>query len=263
MESRLTILMYHHIVLSGEQINGMTVTEERLREDLTWLRDHGYITILPRDLAAGTPLPKKAVLITFDDGYASNYHYAFPLLRELNMKATVALIGSMIDSGDPQFLNWDMCREMERSGLVELGSHSYNLHNLDERAGEFVEGGPNGIQRLPQEDQASFEKRVFSDLEQSIARMEQEIGTSMTCFSYPFGVKEPWAESFIQEHFPVTMTVQEGTADLSRGCRDLPRKTVTMERSAADCFSFWDFLREFKHSIWDANVWAGGNERVD
>ena len=58
---KLPVLMYHHVVEDGQECNDMTVTVSRLREDLQWLKDNGYTTILPRELAAGDPLPSKPV----------------------------------------------------------------------------------------------------------------------------------------------------------------------------------------------------------
>jgi len=251
MGQRLTILMYHHLVPTGKAASSMTVTEERFRQDLGWLRDHGYTTVLPRELKAGKPLPRKAVMITFDDGYASNYTYAFPLLREFRMKAAIALVGRIMDSGDPQFLTWDMCREMHNSGLVEFGSHSYDLHNLDERDGMYVEGGSNGIQRLQGEERGAYEARVSSDLTRSQEQIEKELGNSVLFFAYPFGATEPWADEWLQKNFDVTVTTKEGTANLSKGTYQMPRKTITMEHSAEDCLSLWDFLRDVKHAIWE------------
>ena len=66
-------LVYHHVAAGGEECNEMTVTAGRLEEDLRWLAENGYETVLPRELAAEGSLPEKPVLVTFDDGYRSNY----------------------------------------------------------------------------------------------------------------------------------------------------------------------------------------------
>lgn len=78
----LPILMYHDVVEDGQPYNTWTVTAGRFRQDLQWLKDHGYACVLPRELARGHLPRGKAVLITFDDGYESNYRLAFPILKE-------------------------------------------------------------------------------------------------------------------------------------------------------------------------------------
>ena len=132
----LPILMYHDVTDGPTSDNPMVVTTEKLEGDLCWLKENGYHTILPRELTAGEPLPEKPVMITFDDGYVSNYRLLFPLLQKYQMKAAICLIVSLTDE-DPEghgHLTWDMCREMQASGLVEIGSHTYALHNLEQTA---------------------------------------------------------------------------------------------------------------------------------
>lgn len=112
---RFFVLEYHNFTDDPAQATDYTMTISGLRRDLDFLRDRGYTTILPRELAAGqldsgAPLPQKAVLLTFDDGYESNYTLAFPLLREYGAKAAVSLITARIDEGASGFLSWDACR---------------------------------------------------------------------------------------------------------------------------------------------------------
>ncbi len=106
----LPILMYHDVVEDGQPYNTWTVTAGRFRQDLQWLKDHGYACVLPRELAKGHLPRGKAVLITFDDGYESNYRLAFPVLKEFGDKAAIALVTKSVDQGEPGFLTWDMCR---------------------------------------------------------------------------------------------------------------------------------------------------------
>lgn len=145
----LPILMYHDVTDGPTSDNPMVVTTEKLEGDLCWLKENGYHTILPRELTAGEPLPEKPVMITFDDGYVSNYRLLFPLLQKYQMKAAICLIVSLTDE-DPEghgHLTWDMCREMQASGLVEIASHTYALHNLEQN-GLFCQGS----QRRPAQD---------------------------------------------------------------------------------------------------------------
>lgn len=246
---KVTILMYHHIVADGSAVNGMTVTESRFRQDMEWLRSHGYTTVLPRELAAGEPVPDKAVMVTFDDGYSSNYHLAYPILQDLEMKAAIAVIGRVVDAGGTTFLTWDMCREMSDSGLVEIGSHSYDLHNMDQREGNFDPGGPNGIQHIDGESREEFNRRVLGDLQRSIDAIQQGMGAEAVFFAYPFGAEEPWADVFIREHFALTLLTGEGTARTADGLYGLPRRTVSMERPASTCFGLMGLWKQFRAAM--------------
>lgn len=228
---KLPVLMYHHVVEDGQECNDMTVTVSRLREDLQWLKDNGYTTILPRELAAGDPLPSKPVLVTFDDGYRSNYDLAFPLFQEFEAKAVISIMVFMQDHGVTSFLSWDMCREMSETGLVEIGSHAYALHNLDDRGGNFTPDGVNGVQRKPEETDEDFKSRVLDDIQKSYDLIEENVGAAPAFFAYPFGLTEPDADGLIRDLFPVTAVTLTGTAELSDGLYGLHRYTVTMDRT--------------------------------
>ena len=241
---RIPILMYHHVIAGGAaDCNTMTVTVNRLREDLFFLQKQGYTALLPRDLvkirAGEEKMPQKPIMITFDDGYESNYTLAYPLLRASGMKATIALLVSKIrapgqvPTGIP-FLTWDECRTMSAGGLVEFGSHTYALHNLD-HAGTPHENGHDGIQRLPQEKQDAYLARVGSDLHTSVMMIYRELGTYCRSFSYPFGACDPWFDSLLaREGISVTTTTVQRTANIWCGTKRLPRLRVTMDTHLAD-----------------------------
>ena len=215
----LYILMYHLFVDDGLPCNEWTVTRSRFREDVQWLTEHGYETVLPRDLAAGVPLPQRAVMLTFDDGYDSNYWLAYPTLKEFRAKAVIALITSHIDDEELYYLNWNKCREMNQSGLVEFGSHTHAVHGS-----EF-----GGITRGPGESMEEYGARVLCDIRTSMDRIEDHLGEPPLYFAYPLGKTEPWADGFIRENFSVTVTTKPGTAGIGQGLYNMPRYTVDMD----------------------------------
>ena len=216
--STLYILMYHHFVEgSGEGLNDWTLTRGRFREDLQWLADHGYTTISPSQLAAGEPLPERAVMLTLDDGYASNYRIAYPLLQEFNDQAVISMIVHYTVEENPDFLTWDMCREMAQSGLVEFGSHTYDNHTSG-----------TGIHHQKGESQDTYQERMFPDLQSSIDLIEENVGVEVQFFAYPHGKTESWASGFLAEHFAVNVTPRHGPANVSWGLYDLPRHNVSM-----------------------------------
>lgn len=229
-KGRFTVLEYHDFTDDPAKATDYTMTTDALRRDLDWLRSHGYTTILPRELAAGrcgdgSPLPEKAVLLTFDDGYESNYTLAFPILREYGAKAAISLITARIDAEKPGFLTWEQCREMAASGLVEFASHTNDLHISDEVM---------GINRKDGETEEEYAARVFPDLETSIARIEDETGQDVTTFTYPLGDMEEWAEDFLRGHFAVTLSGIYGSAHYGDSLYHLPRCNVSDAHAARE-----------------------------
>lgn len=211
---KLYVLMYHHFVPDNTECNEWTLTVSRFREDLQWLSDHGYVTVFPSELAGGIELPEKAVMITFDDGYLSNYELAFPLLQEYNSKATISLITCRIGYS----FTWEMCREMAQSGLVEFGSHTHQVHSV------YSEG----VSRLKNESLEEYQNRVFPDIETSIDLIETNIGTTVHLFAYPYGKTDEWAKEFIQNNFSVSVNSNSTTGDIRNGLYDLPRYNISM-----------------------------------
>lgn len=190
--SRLYVLMYHSVAPDGTECGEWTVTMSTFRQHMNWLTEHGYTSVLPSELVSGKPLPEKPVLISFDDGYADNYTCALPVLRETGHKAVISIVTGYTDV-NPLFMTWDMCREMEETGLVELGCHTHALHDYP------------GLGRLEGESRERFEERAFSDLEHSIALMEENLGKRPLVIAYPHGTVDAWAKDYVQEQFPVTL----------------------------------------------------------
>lgn len=193
---KMPVLMYHDLTNDPAKTNSMTITGERFRLDMEFLKEFGYTPLLPADLIAirqgAMELPEKPVMITFDDGYRSNYDIAYPVLQQTGMKATIAVVAHNMaaeDTADPvrTHLLWSEMREMVESGLVEIGSHTYNLHNPQHK-GNSAPDGIDGVMRLGGESKAAYRMRVGTDLVTSIELIRQNTGQAqVNYFSYPFG----------------------------------------------------------------------------
>ncbi|MCS4532846.1 poly-beta-1,6-N-acetyl-D-glucosamine N-deacetylase PgaB [Neisseria montereyensis] len=183
-----------------------TITVERLTAHFNWLRDNGYTPVSFKqieDARAGKgELPPKPVLLTFDDGYASFYTKIYPLLKAYNYPAVFALVtswleqpeGSMITYGKEKlprsaFITWAQMREMVQSGLVEVASHTHDLHHS-------VTGNPYGTQfaaMFPEykngryETKAEYEKRIRDDLQKSVDIITKRTGFRPNVLVWPYG----------------------------------------------------------------------------
>ncbi len=127
------ILLYHHFVTFDPlpESYGSVSTPERFEENLRYIIDNGY-SVIPLqfliDYNAGKrALPAKSVIITFDDGYESNYTLIYPILQKYSAPATIFVVtDTMNQSGK---MTWDQMREMEQSGLVDIQNHSFRHHD--------------------------------------------------------------------------------------------------------------------------------------
>lgn len=112
---------------------------------LRYLADRGCMTLtldeLEEILSEGDEIPEGAVVITIDDGDRSVYEHAFPLLKKYRMKATLFVVSGRIGEKNWHHLNlctWDEIREMSQSGLVEIESHTHDLHFKVASAGRMT-----------------------------------------------------------------------------------------------------------------------------
>ncbi len=156
---RIPVVMYHKIVDAPPEgsRHGTWVTRERFAAQLASLARRGYATITFRDYAAhlegAFPLPRRPIILTFDDGYADNYTNAWPLLRQHRMTAVIFLVADPnvttnrwdAAAGEPQvpLLGADQIREMMDYG-IEFGSHTLSHARLTDlepdRMAEELEG---------------------------------------------------------------------------------------------------------------------------
>jgi len=121
---RLPILMYHYVeplpAGADDLRRGLTVTPEDFTAQLRYLADNGYTTVslydLAEALALGRPLPGKAVVLTFDDGYRSLLDYALPAMGSRGFTGTVFVITEFADRELPQYLTWAQLRELAARG---------------------------------------------------------------------------------------------------------------------------------------------------
>ena len=149
-------LCYHNVEDEDPDQTYDGVTTTKLIEQLSWLQKQGYVAISVDDLllarAGRKQLPPKAVMLTFDDGYESFYTKVYPILRAFHFPAVIGVVdewmvekkkgkkagpgasaGDRVNYGETTlprsaFLTWKQIREMQKSGLVEVASHSHAMH---------------------------------------------------------------------------------------------------------------------------------------
>lgn len=142
---QVPILMYHRISVPPADADiyrrDLSVSPDRFEEQLRYLADAGYHTILLDDLlyalAQGRPLPDKPVILTFDDGYEDNYTEAFPLLRRYGMVGHFFIITDFVNQERPDYMTWPQIEEMSAAGQ-RFGSHSRDHPNLSGKSVDYL-----------------------------------------------------------------------------------------------------------------------------
>ncbi|HEX7116981.1 MAG TPA: polysaccharide deacetylase family protein [Steroidobacter sp.] len=143
---RAVVLMYHRVLPESEDTfsaDGIIVRPETFARQMAFLRRHFKLLSvedLERCFAEGKPLPSRSCLVTFDDGWADNYEYALPILREQNVPAVIFLA--------TDYIGTDACFWQER-----VTRSLYNAVQAGGAAGALAERyvGPDIRSKSPAE----------------------------------------------------------------------------------------------------------------
>lgn len=211
-QDRYGVLAYHSVVDESaaenqKQYFPQTISAQMLIKHFNWLKENGYNVIswqqvIDAENGKGT-LPDNAVLLSFDDGYETMYNVVFPLLKAYNYPAVFAPVTGWLDTPADQkiayadkmldrsvFATWSQVKEMEQSGLVEVASHTHNLHN-------GINANPSGGQ-LPAviapeykngkyETEDAYKNRLKSDFTRSVQTLVNHVGKKPRVMVWPYG----------------------------------------------------------------------------
>ncbi len=207
-DEEFTVLSYHEIAEKADAlIPEYAVSPTMFVRQIDWLRNNGYNFVSVDDILAHKAgqkmLPPKAVLVTFDDGYRSAYDHALPFLKMLGIPSVVAVVGAWEEeTGTVNFdgrmiprdklMTWEQLREISKGGLVEIGSHTYDLHH-------GLQGNPQGNMEpaattrryLPDtkayESETVYQARIAVDLKRSRDIIKDRVGKAPRVIAWPYG----------------------------------------------------------------------------
>jgi len=145
------------------------------KNHMRFLADNGYETLgLQEALEAvrTDTKPRKAVVITFDDGYRDFYTFAYPILMKHRFRATMFIISGFtaerrIRLYDREYMTWDEVRAVHEQG-IDIGSHTVNHPELYR------------MQRA----------EIQTEIRASKLEIENKIGDAVESFAYPFAFPE-------------------------------------------------------------------------
>ncbi|ABR74226.1 poly-beta-1,6-N-acetyl-D-glucosamine N-deacetylase PgaB [Actinobacillus succinogenes] len=212
LNEHLGVLCYHNVIDESvpnkhQQYFPQTISAQTLITHFNWLRNNGYKPVSLQQIMDARngrqPLPKKAVLLTFDDGYESFYKVIYPLLKAYNYPAVYAIVTDWINTPSnrkisygsqklnrSEFVTWRQLREMQASGLVEMASHTNDLHH-------GIKANPAGSS-LPAviapayrngkyETSTEYKNKLRKDFQQSYDLLKKNVGVAPRAMIWPYG----------------------------------------------------------------------------
>lgn len=238
---RVPVLMYHRIIdekhisdihydENGNLYKTIVLTEEFAKQ-MKLLHEHGYITLNTKEfqlfMEGKLNVPKKSVLITFDDGYKDNYINAYPILKSYDFNAALYLVTGWITKHEQKYQP-DQTQYLSESDLrkscpvFEFQSHTYNMHYRTKDGTSYL------LNKSATE--------LLEDFKASFTNLNGENRS----FAYPYGVYE---ESNIKQlkklGVKMAFTTEFEFASRKANMYEIPRLSVFPD----------DTLEDFKNKI--------------
>lgn len=217
--TELSILMYHHVLKDASSWGKYVISPDEFEQDLQFLQENGYTTVGLADVLnfvnKGKPLPEKAVMLTFDDGYLSFSSYIQPLLEKYDACAVLSVIGKSSDiysenqDTNPAYahVTWENVKELAKSKRVEIANHSYNLHEIGRRKGSMRRAGENV---------EAYEEMFMQDALKNQNLIKKATGKQPVCYTYPFGfISKETVPVLCEMGYSITLSCTEGVNYLS------------------------------------------------
>jgi peptidoglycan/xylan/chitin deacetylase (PgdA/CDA1 family)/glycosyltransferase involved in cell wall biosynthesis len=202
LTSGTPVLMYHAIGSPGEPASPYILPAQRFASQMKWLKRLGYRPIpLAEFLDCQHDrrlVPQRSVVITFDDGYLDNHTYAFPVLRQHKIPATVFLVTGYIGLANEwderkqlthrPLMSWQQVMELMANGL-QIGSHTCTHPTLT----------------------AIPASQAKEEITLSRTQLESRLGGQIDLFAYPYGKYDDSIETMVrQAGFTGACTIETG-----------------------------------------------------
>ncbi|SDP27183.1 Polysaccharide deacetylase [Mucilaginibacter sp. OK268] len=208
---QVPVVCYHQIrdwkATDSKNAKDYIVQIAAFKEHIKMLADSGYHTILPDQLYAylttGAPLPKKPIMLTFDDTDLDQFTIANPTLKKYGFKAVYFVM--TVSIGRPHYMTADMVKKLSDEGNI-IGSHTWDHHRVDKYSHNSTLKiiGKNGkITTRPVDD-------WVTQIDKPTKKLEEITGKKIDYFAYPFGIwKKPVLPEIQKKGFKIAFQLAD------------------------------------------------------
>lgn len=229
---RIVILNYHKV---DDVFNSLSIPPSDFDDQMSYLKEQGFQTISleqMRKALAGEPvdLPEKPLIITFDDGYRDNYTNAYPILAKYNFTGVIFVITSFLDQKIPFYMTWEMAKEVQESGVIDIQSHTVNHNSMTELSDE----------------------KLRKELIDSKKRIEEILGKPADYVAYPTGTYNLHIASIVRDcGYKGAFTIKYGNVDTMTNLYAIERLPVfRTSRTYEDFVDRLQYVPAFERFGW-------------
>lgn len=204
LHAYVTVLLYHKF---DEADSPSTSTPGAMfEEQMDYLKEEGYRVLSMNELweciTGKMPVPEKAVVITIDDGYLSEYTRAVPVLKKHGFPFCIFIFTRAV--GSRHFMTWEQLKEVLSLG-GDVGSHTHTHPRLTDLAPEEIE------------EECRVSKRI----------LEERLGIEAKWFAYPFGEYDNAVRSAgMKAGYRLLLTSDPGSVGVHTRSDLVPRQAI-------------------------------------
>jgi peptidoglycan/xylan/chitin deacetylase (PgdA/CDA1 family) len=187
-----TIIFCYHLLVDKVRYPGTEITPAAFEAQMKELKDRGITVIPMQDLLAWKRgeknIPPRCAVISFDDGWKSQYEVAWPIMKKFGYPFTMFIYTEGVRGGSlggGGAITWEQLAEMLDNG-VDIQAHSATHQDL--REGHTITlASPGGKKTRTKLTGAQYEQWVQNEVVGSKQLLEQRLGIKVNCFAVPFG----------------------------------------------------------------------------
>jgi peptidoglycan/xylan/chitin deacetylase (PgdA/CDA1 family) len=189
--AQVIIFCYHRLV-DKVRYPGTEITPAAFEAEMKELKDRGITVIPMQDLVAWKRgeknIPPRSAVVSFDDGWKSQYEVAWPIMKKYGYPFTMFIYTEGVRGGSlggGEAITWEQLSDMRDNG-VDIEAHSATHQDL--REGHTITlAGPGGKRTRTKLTGPQYEQWMQNEVVGSKQLLEQRLGIKVNCFAVPFG----------------------------------------------------------------------------
>jgi peptidoglycan/xylan/chitin deacetylase (PgdA/CDA1 family) len=187
-----TIIFCYHRLVDKVRYPGTEITPAAFEAQMKELKDKGITVISMQDLLAWKRgeknIPPRCAVVTFDDGWKSQYEVAWPIMKKFGYPFTMFIYTEGVRGGSlggGEAITWEQLADMRDNG-VDIEAHTATHQDLREGHTIMV-ANPGGKRTKAKLTGPQYEQWVHNEVVGSKELLEQRLGIKVNCFAVPFG----------------------------------------------------------------------------